>query len=1294
MAKKKDNIVVDYSEKVKELEEINKQRIETAKKNLKEQIKDRNAQLSAMVDRQYDLLIEFSTKANEERRQSIKKEMYDRQLKMDEMLKQVEKSFTKYEKSVDSETRTLFRNMQKTTAKNMYKILGEMNDRFDDMTDVVDDAVDEMSKAFTQKFAEAAAEVREFAMQLNIDSIASSLSDSVDNYVETMRDIRRRTGDNFNEHLFQKTVSDIVDSTATYSRAEAANLAKEVIGSSAVKDAKFYRPYLTEIANTTKALGSSFEDMADIMYIDMGTTDEKERGSLMRSVDNVAFALEMNHDLNVDGHDLLRSINENIHGIYGLSEGDSNRQVKMVKSLSVIEGIQQTTYNKGISHMGDQFKEWMTKSRLELLEDENFINYMNYSGASVEDFLQAQQSPEKMKELLVGYTKAAADAEAMGEASLHAMAQAIGLTDAGLKEAAMSFKNGEIQEVGDNILKSLNKENKGSLAAHQAGKGSGIVEKFWNKVSDNFVVRGISDVFANFDMKLANMANAAIVASKGAELWQSFKQYRIDNKTFFDTFKKDGFFKAIKGTERYQQSMADGMVKTVKESSFFKKFFTGDFGKYVSKPIGSTLGKLFKTDTYKALYRGIVDGFGSFWNKFVSKGIGSKLFGGNGLFKNIFKGVGNALGKILPGYTDILNFGKAMEGATGKTAEVFGKSVKPVASFTDKIVNFFSKFSGAAKFLKGLPLVSMVIDSVFGIFKTTDWFGEGASIGDYIISGLTSAIAGSGGGLGNDGIFSVLIDVVGNGFKGAAAGAVFGPHGAIAGAVIGAVTAAIGGERIAKAVGWLKDNILELPFKFFDGVSSVFGYLKETTTGWIDTVANFLKHPFDSIFGSKKEEKKETVLSPTVQATGFSDVSLKEWMSKSRKELLEDESFVNFMDYSGVSMDEFLKAKTNPNEISEIAEILGIIAKNSSEQLKEEKDTTKFAFENFKKTGLFAKSKKDSIFEKLKKSLFGDKETGSVGLAGSIKNSVSSFGSSVSSGLGSIVGSNPAKASTSSNENQRKIWNFFKEKGMSEAGIAGLMGNLRAESNLESNIVEGGSHANEITLNGKTGYGLAQWTSLNRQQGLYDYAKSKGTSTSDLNTQLEYLWQELNGSYKSVLSRLMNATSVQEASNAVLHDFESPFDQSKSVEDLRASYGLEIQKENASLANSVTTGNTGITELPGIGNSFVDKQTELASLKVNTQNTNAVPVSAVPNTSPVEGTEDVSKVSNDIVYSNPSPVPDSNSKDVVDTMKWQVYRLESKLDKLIMVMSGQQNNRRGNIIPNGPSETDLAFSSL
>ena len=109
--------------------------------------------------------------------------------------------------------------------------------------------------------------------------------------------------------------------------------------------------------------------------------------------------------------------------------------------------------------------------------------------------------------------------------------------------------------------------------------------------------------------------------------------------------------------------------------------------------------------------------------------------------------------------------------------------------------------------------------------------------------------------------------------------------------------------------------------------------------------------------------------------------------------------------------------------------------------------------------------------------------------------------------------------------------------------------------------------------------------------------------------------------------------------------------------------------------------------MPGASNSFVDKQTELNSLNVNT-----VPVSTIPNVSDVS--DDVSKVSNDIAYSNPSPVPESNSKDVVDVMKWQVYRLESKLDKLIMVMSGQQNNRRGNIIPNGPSETDLAFSSL
>ena len=1273
---KKQNRKVNYSKKAEELKKLDKKN----SADLARHIRKRDALLTTMIDKQYDMLLEFSKNATEDRKKEIQKEMLDRQQKMEEMLKEVQNTYEKREHVANKSTKKAFEAIQKTSVNGVNVLWKEMDKRFKGLSDLADDLSDDIAESFTQKFSEAAREIREFAMQLNIDSIASSLSDSVDNYVETMRDIRRRTGDNFNEEGFQRTVSDIVDSTATYSRAEAASLVKEVIGASSVKDSKYYRPYLEEIANTTKAMGASFEDMQDIMFIDMAVTGAKDKGSFMRSIDNVAFSLAMNHELNVNEHELLRSINENIHDIYGLSKGDSKRQIGMVKSLSAIESIQQTVYSKGASHAGEQLQEWMKKSMYELYEDESFEQFRNFTGITMDEFLAAREDPEKMANIYLGYSKSAAEAMENGDAYAHTMAQALGFTDSQLMEFGKNSK--EISEIAKNTIESLKKETKGSLAAHQAGKGSGIVEKFWNKVSDNFVVRGISDVFANFDMKLANMANAAIVASKGAELWQSFKQFRVDNKTFFDTFKKDGFFKAIKGTEKYQQAMADGMIDTVKNNKFIKKYFSGDFFSYVTRPLGKfftgKFTKIFSLETYKSLYKSVKTGLFKVWGYFIVKNpVGKFLFGkSDGIVRNMLKKLGNVIKGLFPGYNDLISIGKAFD----KPVEALGKSsgflktmaegggkfagvASKVVWFFDKIDgfvgNFFSKLAGASKFLKGLPLVSMFIDSVFGLFKTTDWFGEGASIGQYIITGLTSAIAGSGGGLfSDDSWFSNILDIGGNAFKGAAAGAVFGPHGAIAGAIIGVITAAIGGERIAKAVNWLKDNILELPFKFFDGVSSVFGYLKETTTGWIDTIANFLAHPFDSLFG-KKESKTEEVVSTL----------------KSDVRNIENENL----------------AKSLKNDLGwqddEIKEYLQTIARTSSEQLKEEKDTTKFAFDNFKKTGLFAKNKKDSIFEKLKKSLFGDKETGSAGLLGSIKNSVSSVGSSVGSGLGSIVGSNPAKASTSSNENQRKIWNFFKEKGMSEAGIAGLMGNLRAESNLESNIVEGGSHANEITLNGNTGYGLAQWTSLNRQQGLYDYAKSKGTSTSDLNTQLEYLWQELNGSYKSVLSRLMNATSVQEASNAVLHDFESPFDQSKAVEDLRASYGLEIQKENASLANSVIEGNTGITNMPGTSNSFVDKQTELGSLKVNT-----VPVSTIPNVSDVS--DDVSKVSNDIVYGNPSPVPESNSKDVVDTMKWQVYRLESKLDKLIMVMSGQQNNRMGNIIPNGPSETDLAFSSL
>lgn len=154
------------------------------------------------------------------------------------------------------------------------------------------------------------------------------------------------------------------------------------------------------------------------------------------------------------------------------------------------------------------------------------------------------------------------------------------------------------------------------------------------------------------------------------------------------------------------------------------------------------------------------------------------------------------------------------------------------------------------------------------------------------------------------------------------------------------------------------------------------------------------------------------------------------------------------------------------------------------------------------------------------------------------------------------------------------IWNFLKAKGLNEFGIAGLMGNLKAESGLKPTNLQNSLEKKldlmdeEYTLcvdegmyenfsKDAAGYGLAQWTYSSRKEALKKYADSKGASIGNLEMQLEFLWQELTTKYKGVLSVLKNAKSIQEASDIVLTQFERPADQGVSVKAKRAEYALE-----------------------------------------------------------------------------------------------------------------------------------------
>lgn len=160
------------------------------------------------------------------------------------------------------------------------------------------------------------------------------------------------------------------------------------------------------------------------------------------------------------------------------------------------------------------------------------------------------------------------------------------------------------------------------------------------------------------------------------------------------------------------------------------------------------------------------------------------------------------------------------------------------------------------------------------------------------------------------------------------------------------------------------------------------------------------------------------------------------------------------------------------------------------------------------------------------------------------------------------------------------IWTALRAAGMTEAGTAGLMGNLKAESaliptNLQNTFerklgytdktytaaVDAGTYTN--FAKDAAGYGLAQWTYPARKTALLDYAKAQKKSIGDLGMQLAFLVKEMRESYPAVWKMLTTTGSVRAASDAVLLQFERPADTSEKVRALRAGFGDAFLKQFA-----------------------------------------------------------------------------------------------------------------------------------
>jgi len=173
----------------------------------------------------------------------------------------------------------------------------------------------------------------------------------------------------------------------------------------------------------------------------------------------------------------------------------------------------------------------------------------------------------------------------------------------------------------------------------------------------------------------------------------------------------------------------------------------------------------------------------------------------------------------------------------------------------------------------------------------------------------------------------------------------------------------------------------------------------------------------------------------------------------------------------------------------------------------------------------------------------------------------------------------PTPVVTPVTDPEKTIWDTLMGFIGNACGVAGLMGNLYAESALNpKNLQNNGNRALGMTDDEFTaamdagaygnfvrdgyGYGLAQWTYHSRKADLLAYVQERGVSVGDLTAQLGFLCKELT-EYSSVLAALKSAASVRAASDVVLTNFEKPADQSESVQKKRAAYGQKYYDKYA-----------------------------------------------------------------------------------------------------------------------------------
>ena len=140
------------------------------------------------------------------------------------------------------------------------------------------------------------------------------------------------------------------------------------------------------------------------------------------------------------------------------------------------------------------------------------------------------------------------------------------------------------------------------------------------------------------------------------------------------------------------------------------------------------------------------------------------------------------------------------------------------------------------------------------------------------------------------------------------------------------------------------------------------------------------------------------------------------------------------------------------------------------------------------------------------------------------------------------------------------VYNIFRNAGMTDAGILGMLGNFDCESNVESCRVQGDFSANRTAsrdyvarvtsgalskegfAGDSRGFGFAQWTLAYRKRKLWEFWKASGRALDDPTMQASFALSELRteGEYSGLFQMLKTSDNLYACVEAVCKNYERP----------------------------------------------------------------------------------------------------------------------------------------------------------